>query len=432
MESWLKESLIQYVWKTKLYNLSNLTTTEGQKIQIQDGGQYNPNAGPDFLNANLTIENTRWVGSVEVHTFSSQWLAHGHQNNEAYNSVILHLVYEEDKVIMQGDRRLPCLELKGRIPHDLLKRYLKLAHTKKPIPCGFIFHKIETLEKEWWIERMIIERLQQKTELIWPKLKASKYDWETILYRLLARSLGGPVNAWPMEQLMELLPLNLIQKHRTNRLQVEALLFGQAGLLQKEFKNLYPKKLQLEYQFLRNKYSLQPMDGTIWKFHRMRPAGFPTIRIAQLAALIIQISHLFSKMLAAKELVEIENLFQLRLSHFWQKHFRFEDNEKMKRKSLGKSGIHKLVINAWVPLLFCYGEWNQEPSLKDRALGFLKELPAEKNKIVRDWEKFGWPPNNAGQSQGLLHLRTKYCDKFQCLRCGIGHAFLRSDYISTG
>lgn len=421
----MKENFLHYLWRTRRFDLQNLQTTDGQPIHIQHFGDYNTHSGPDFLNARISIGDTLWAGNVEMHLHSSHWQQHQHQTDAAYKNVILHVVLEEDTPILRSDgERLPCLELQKRIPPKLAQNYLQLLHNEYWIPCQHHFYEVPDITRNLWLDRLLVERLEQKTQAIATTLQQNANNWEETFYLHLARNFGVKVNAEPFERLAKSLPLLLLSKHKNSLFQIEALLFGQAGLLQENFEDDYPKQLQGEYLFLQKKYKLTPVQAVSWKFLRMRPANFPTIRIAQFAQLVVQSSHLFSKILEAQSLEELERFFAIELSGYWRTHYIFDKKSPERQKSLGKSAIHLLIINTIAPFLFLYGKQKAEQQYQDRALELLEELPPEHNTILDGWQRLGVKPDSAYQSQALLQLKNDYCANKRCLECAIGNRIL--------
>ncbi len=415
------ETFLHYVWRLKKFDLHGLKTTEGDSLYILDGGHYNHNAGPDFLNARININNTLWIGHVEIHVLASDWLKHGHQ----YDNVILHVVLEEDEWIYNSSGcRLPCLELKKRIPHNLLGLYQKLLHNEYWIPCQYYFPRIPAITKELWLERLMIDRLEDKLAGQRQRLKDNKYDWEETFYHFLSKGLGMKVNSEAMEELSWRTPLSVVRKHKHSLFQLEALFFGQSGLLQSDLTEPYPMQLLQEYQFLARKFQLQPMTGAQWNFLRLRPANFPTIRIAQLATLLYQTDNLFQKTLSAASLEELYQMLELTLSNYWFDHYRFDKVSIGKNKRLGQSTKRSLVINTICPFLFLYADERKNEKVKQKALSWLEQLPPEHNTIIRDWEKLGVQPESAFKTQALIQLKTKYCSARRCTECSIGHSIL--------
>jgi hypothetical protein len=422
----MQEHFLHFLWRTRRFDLSHLRTTQGDPIAILDWGAYNTHAGPDFLHARLRIGDTLWAGHVEMHLKASEWMRHKHQFDEAYRNVVLHVVLEEDEpVLLPGGERLPCLELKQRIPARLTGEYLKLLHSANWIPCQNLIREVPDLPRKLWLDRLVVERLELRTGIVARIYAEAGQDWDETCYRLLARYLGAKVNMDPFEALAQITPLRLLQKYRNNLFRMEALLFGQAGMLNRDFLDPYPLKLKSEYDFLRKKHQLQPLAASQWKFLRMRPASFPTLRIAQLAALIFQTDHLFSKILALQQPEEVAHMLEVKLSNYWQKHFLFDKETSPKVKTLGRDAVFLLLINAIVPLMFFVGQQRANQALCDRALQLLQSAPPENNSIIQGWQKIGFPPISASDSQALLQLKQYYCDSRRCLECVIGAAILK-------
>lgn len=423
----MKEELLHYVWRVQRFDCNQLMTTSGQKINIIHFGNHNRDAGPDFTNARIQIGDTLWAGQVEMHLKASDWIKHGHQTDPNYQNVILHVVLEEDQPIHYPTGKvIPCLELKTRIPLKVAKMYQRLQHNSDWIACQQLLPQVPHITKQVWLDRLLVERLERRCQAIKERLGKLKYDWESCLYQCLAKSFGMNVNGDAFELLAERLPYRLILKHQHNLQQLEALFFGQAGFLEGTFTDPYPLRLQREYRHLAHKYTLQPMSANFWKFLRMRPANFPTIRLAQLARLYHQTVHLFSKVLAVQSVKEVENLFTVHLASYWKDHYRFDKASTPKQKSLGKSSIHLFTINTIAPILFLYGREKDKSSFYDLALKLLEEIPPESNHLIAKWRDIGISPASAYQSQALLELKKEYCQAKNCLSCAIGAAILKN------
>jgi hypothetical protein len=423
----MQEDFLHFLWRFRRFDHSNLTTTEGEPLEILHPGDYNSHAGADFSNARLKIGTTEWAGNVEMHLRASDWLQHRHQDDPAYGTVILHVVLEEDRpVLRQTGERIPCLEMKKRVPASLAGLYKKLLHNEYWIPCRHQFFSVAEVTKNLWLDRMLVDRLEQKTEAIRQALERNRNDWEETFYQVLARNFGMRVNAEPFEALARSLPQKILAKHRDNPLQIEALLFGQAGLLEGDFAGEdYPAKLKTEYVFLQKKYGLSPLSAVVWKFLRLHPGNFPTIRIAQFAGLVQRSVHLFSKVMEAETWADNERFFDVSLDGYWLTHYTFGKISPRKKKSLGQEAIRLIGINTIAPFLFVYGCMRGESLYKDKALQLLEELPPERNAIIAGWEKLGMEPKSAYQTQALLQLKNEYCQRKRCLHCAIGGAILR-------
>lgn len=422
------EALLHYLWKFRLFDNQNLLSTEGDLIEIEQVGQHNlRDAGPDFSDARIRINDTLWAGQVEIHKLASDWERHQHNVDAAYDTVVLHVVYEYDKPIYRLDGSLiPTLALKDRIAPEIIERSANLLDSLELVACRTEINKVPGFMVNMWLERLVIERLEDKTEAIQRELAFNKNNWESTFYIFLARNFGTPVNAEPFEQLARSLPLLALAKHKNKLLQLEAMLFGQAGFLEGDFKTDYPLLLQREYKILRQKFELTPINGAAWKFGRMRPAAFPTIRIALFAQLIHQSSHLFSKLLETEEIKNFQDYFELKVSDYWLSHYRFEDDTaKRQQKSLGKNTFYNIAINTLVPFLFVYGKSIQEERYCERALRWLEQIDAEDNAIIKMWKDIGIEAQSAYQTQALLQLKKQYCDQKHCLDCAIGNKILR-------
>lgn len=422
----IREDLLHFVWKYKRFDFSNLSTTSGETVRVIDFGKHNLQDGPDFLTAKIQIGATTWAGNVEMHLRSSDWNKHKHQHDPAYKNVILHVVLEEDeKIRRESGEPIPCLEIKKLIPKGIATKYQKILHNEYWIPCQHFFNDVNELTLTMWLERLLVERLEDKTASLKTLLDKNKQDWEETFYQALGKNFGVKTNADPFLQLTQSLSLKTLLKHKNSLLQIEALLFGQSGLLEEEKEDAYPQKLREEYKFLQKKYSLTPVNAVQWKFMRMRPANFPTIRIAQFATLLFQTVHLFSKILVVKNVKEIENMFELKLSNYWQDHYVFDKPSTKRKKSLGKTAVHLLIINTIAPFLFLYGMEKQEEKFKELALKILEETAPEKNSIIKKWNELGVDAASAFQSQALLQLKNKYCSEKRCLECSIGNQILK-------
>ena len=421
----MREDLLHYVWRLLRFDQSSLRTTQGEPVEILRRGQLNPNAGPDFMNARLRIGETTWAGNVEMHLNSSEWLRHGHQHDRAYDNVLLHVVLDEDVPIYRPDgSRIPCLELRRRIPPRIFNTYLRLLHNEHWIPCQYHFYKATELTKNMFLDRVLIERLERKTEDISALLERNRNDWDNAFAQYLARYLAGPKNSEPAEELMRALPVKLFAKHADQPLAAEALVFGQSGLIPENIEEEFPQKLQKEYKFLAAKYELTPLRPERWKFLRMRPAGFPTVRLAQLAAVVRQHARPFHKVLNSKSVEELRALFEVLPHPYWHTHYRFGRESVEREKPLGRTTVDSLLVNVVAPFLWLYADRRGNDTERDRALQLLEALPAERNKIVRGWQALGQTPESAYRTQALLQLKKDYCDRNRCLDCAIGNTIL--------
>ncbi len=423
----MTEKFLHYLWRMKLLQNNALQTVDGEKIFILHAGLYNTDSGPDFLNAKIRIGATLWAGNIEIHLRASDWKMHKHQSDKAYDNVVLHVVYENDTCINREDgSTIPCLEIKNHFNAGIYAQYQSLMASTSWIPCASQLHKVPALLVEQWLQRLMVERLEEKTLPILGEFHENQRNWEETFYHFLAMAFGNRVNAAPFYLLARSLPVKVLAKHKNSLFQLEALLFGTAGFLHEKFSDSYPNELKKEFGFLQKKYGLQPLKKHPWKFLRLRPANFPTVRLAQFAQLIFKSSHLFSQILgitAAKDLVAC---FETEASAYWDDHYRFDKPSTHLKKKFGKSSIDSLFINTIVPFLFVYGKFRDENEYCDRAFMLLDSIKAEKNKVSANWDKLGISASSAFTSQALLQLHKSYCQHFRCLECTIGHRILNT------
>jgi len=415
------EKLLQYIWQFQYFNKSELQTLKGERLQIIFPGKLNTNQGPDFLNAQIRIDNTVLVGSVELHLKSSQWNEHGHSSDINYKNVILHVVFENDLPQFS----IPVLELQPRIPKLLLDKYSGLMNSSSFIACAHSVSEVKEMIWLSWKERLLAERLTRKSALVFKFLEENNAHWEESFWWLLARNFGVKVNSEAFEVMARSLSINILSRHKNQIHQLEALLLGQAGLLASGFKEDYPRLLQREYAFLSKKYDLKPVRLPV-HFLRMRPGNFPTIRLSQLAALIQNSAHLFSRILEINKLSEVRKLLDVAANDYWHYHYRFDEGSSFKRKVIGKDMADNIIINTIVPVLFSYGLYRKEEECKGKALRWLEETPAELNSITKGFSNLHLPSHSAFDSQAFIELKTQYCDQKRCLRCAVGNALLKT------
>jgi hypothetical protein len=421
------EDFLHFIWKYRLFNSAKLVCSDGEELQVLHPGILNRNAGPDFNDAKLIIDQTVWVGHVEIHLKSSDWLLHGHQNDAFYDAVILHVVFEHDNPVYRTDGSLvPVLVLDGLFQDRVLNNYKILIANANYFPCERHISSLDQIHIYSFLSRVVVERFEQKAEEVFEKLNSNRGDWEQVFYCFLARNFGFKVNAVPFELLSIVTPLHILSKHKNNAVQIEALLFGQAGFLEQEFFENYPLQLQREYSFLKKKYGLVPMNAAVWKFLRMRPQNFPTIRIAQFAALIVKSNQLFSKMLKMDTLSDLYTVFNdLPVNEYWLTHYHFNKTTNRVIVQPGKGSIDNIIINTVCLFLFCYGKYTDQSGLSDRASDFLERIPSECNAIVNQYSSAGVDIPNALTSQALLQLNKYYCNEKKCLNCTLGLKILK-------
>lgn len=424
----IKEDFLHYLWKLKKIDLTDLVSSNGEAITIIDFGVYNTDSGPDFFNAKIKIGNTIWVGNIEIHVFSSDWVKHNHNKDKAYNNVILHVVYEKDiNVLTQSGIELPTIELKSRINKGDLKNYKLLRFNSHWIPCEKLIHKASHISRTTALEKALTDRLINKSNKLNQLLDLNQQDWNEAFYIYLLRYFGMKVNSEGFEMLGRSIPYNIILKERDDRFKIEAILYGQAGFLDKEFKDIYPNKLKKIYLHLKTKYNLEPIPVSIWKFSRLRPSNFPTIRISQLAEILSRNNQLFSIILEENNLDNIKNLFKAKASDYWSDHYLFDEHSVKRIKSFGSTALKVLLINTVVPTLFLYGYINNLQYYKDKSIDFLLEIKAEKNSKINNWTNLGFNIKTAYDSQALLELKLNYCNNHKCLLCPIGNEIMNKN-----
>ena len=420
----MTEKFLQFVWKNQLFDRNNLYSIDNQKITIIHPGFLNNDEGADFFNAKIKIDDKIWIGNVEIHLKNSDWYKHKHHKNPYYNNVILHVVAEADKkeIFNANGVKIPTLVIKFN--QKYYENYQKLILNKSAIPCGDFLKKIPDIYKSHWLENTVIERLMRKAKMVLNELKRLNNDWNETFYIFLAKNFGLKKNALPFEMLAKSLSFKYLQKHKDNLLQIEAMLFGQAGLLKKDCDDDYSKTLKQEYKFLKEKFSLKPIDKKLWIFLRTRPANFPTIRIAQLAKLLFNKEHIFS-LVIENEIVNYYEFFRVRPSKYWNWHYDF--CKKLKREhefGLSDSTIDNILINTVAVFLFAYGYIKNLEEYKTKAIDLLTSLRPENNSIIRKWLEADILPKNAADSQALIETYNEYCKKGKCLDCKIGQKII--------
>jgi Protein of unknown function (DUF2851) len=419
----MTEKLLQFIWRFQYFNRAQLQTTTGEPLLVVSPGTLNTHQGPDFLEARVRIGTTLLAGSIELHVKSSQWDQHGHSDDPNYKNVILHVVLENDR---KEQGTIPVLELRDRISHLLTHRYEMLMQSAGFVPCERTLSTVRPLIWASLKDRMVAERLTRKTEQVFGFLNQNNFHWEETFWWMLARNFGIKVNTDAFQAIAQSIPVNLLAKHKNSIHQLEALLLGQAGLLNKTFEGQYPKLLQREYRFLSVKYGLKPV-GIPVHFLRMRPGNFPTVRLAQLAMLVYTSSHLFSRVLETNTIQEVFHMFQVTANDYWHYHYIPDEPSGFKVKQLGKEMASNIIINTLAPCLFAYGLYHKEEKYKAKALHWLEQLEAEMNQITRTFKSLGVDLRSAFDSQALLELKKSYCDERHCLKCAIGASLLKTD-----
>ncbi|PKP10001.1 MAG: DUF2851 domain-containing protein [Bacteroidetes bacterium HGW-Bacteroidetes-4] len=420
----MQESFLHYLWKYQLHQQLPLTLTDGRIIEVYSAGEHNHDSGPDFFNAKIKIDDTLWAGNVEIHVNASEWLKHQHQNDKAYDNVILHVVANPDVDIRrESGEKVPVLQLIA--PRGVYEQYVYLMQSQQWVPCESFIAKVDAFTILQWKEALLVERLSQKAQQIEERFIQNKNNWEETFYQSLAANFGFKTNSQPFEMLARSLPLIYLAKHKDKLPLIEALLFGQAGLIPENPASNYEKQLEADYRHLAAKFQLKSNSGHLWKFSKLRPVNFPTIRLAQFAALIYKSSSLLSKILEIEKVSDLHSLFTLQASEYWNTHYTFSNESPYKTKHLGNASFYNLVINTVVPFVFFYGKAHRNNAYTEKALSWLTEIPSEKNHIITHWNQLGLEVQTAFDTQALIQLKNNYCNFRLCLNCRIGNQVLR-------
>lgn len=423
----MQEHFIQFIWQFQYFDKTDLKTSNGFNIKVFNPGTKNNDAGPDFLQGKITLDDIEWNGNIEIHINSSGWSNHKHQLDPSYNNVILHVVWKNDRIVYRQDNtEIPTLELKDKVDPELLLKYNSLIHNKAVIHCGNQPALNNQMLRAMMIESTTVERLDMKSREIKKVWIGNNNDWEETAYQLIAKNFGFKINSQCFSDLACSLPYKLIVKHTDNLMQLEALLFGQAGLLENKLVDDYQRGLAKEYNYLKHKYGLKKKIKSFqWKYLRTRPANFPTVRIAQLGKFLLRKEKLFTWLIELNSYKDFKEFCSLGLNGYWKSHYNFGVPGKTSINGLGAKSIENLAINSWVPLLFFYGRERDEIKFIDKALDILQQLPAEKNSKINEWVKVGVTAKSAFESQGLLQLVNSYCNQKRCLSCKIGVNLLK-------
>lgn len=417
----VQEDFLHFVWQYQYFNSQQLNTVNNQSVEVIKTGFHNHLAGPDFKEASIIIDGILWVGSVEIHLKSSDWKAHKHDGDPNYDNVVLHVVFNHDAEILNVEgQAIPTLELKGLIKPGLLSRYKTIIESQTEIPCSDSFQKVKPLTKLSMLEYSLVRRLERKGELFKVILEENNQDWELSTYQWLALGFGFKTNSENMLSLARAVPLKFLLKH-ADLLQWEALLFGASGLLNTSDNDEYANQLRREYAFLERKYNIKSvLSYNQWHFSGVRPTNFPTYRIAQFAALVFNFQNLFSLFTQFDHINNLQTSLQVCHSGYWKNHLNFGVESKTQIEGLSKAAAQGLMINTIAPLLVAYSEYKDDTDMLDRAMNILMNLPAEKNHIIKKWQKLSWNMNSSFDTQGLIELHNEFCLPRRCMKCKIG------------
>ena len=405
------EQLLHYTWKHKIFPLHELRTTDGRLLEVLNPGIHNTDAGPDFTGAKIKLDDTEWVGNVEIHQKTSDWFRHHHDTDASYENIIL-------------GQEIPQLQLS--VPSYVRDNYSELSHNDCRPPCRNVIGNLSAFLIHNWMTSLTLERFEERTRQIMQRRDILDKNWEDTLFVTLARNFGFGINGDAFEQWAQSIPMMAVGKHRDSLFQIEAIFFGQAGLLDAASDDDYYLQLQKEYNYLRQKFSLTPIHPKAWKFLRLRPQNFPHIRIAQLAMLYYEQRLNLSRLLNAQNLNEVSALLLTHVSDYWRTHYTFSSQPtKPVEKTLSPASIQLIIINSVAPMLFAYGKYKSDQSLCDRAFSLWEQLKPENNTIIRDWASAGIPCENAADTQAFIQLHRNYCQRRDCLRCKFGYEYIR-------
>ena len=428
------EQLLHYTWKHKLFPLHELSTTDGRPVEVIDPGLHNRNAGPDFFNAKVKIGGTLWVGNVEIHDRASDWYLHGHDSDQSYNNVVLHVCGVVDRDVMTADGKY-LTQMQLDVPAHVQEHYEELLHTDQYPPCYKIIPDLSRLTVHSWMSALQTERLEQKTQAISHRAELMGGSWEDAYFVTLARNYGFGINGDTFEQWAMNVPLRAVDRHRDDLFQVEAIFMGQAGLLDLEavpahyqkdaLNDGYFSRLRNEYLYLAHKFQMKPLSPSRWQFARMRPQGFPHIRLSQLARLYHERKASLSSLIECETVDQLRELLRSQVTPYWETHYTFGSLSARNEKHLSTGSLNLLIINTAIPVLFAVGRHRQKETLCDRAFDLLEQLKPENNYIIRMWQQCGLDVASAGDSQALIQLKKEYCDRKECLRCRIGYEYLK-------
>lgn len=425
----MKEEFLHYVWQFSLFSSDELQTTKGERVEVVKSGVLNKNSGPDFLESHLKINGQKWVGNIEIHLKSSDWYAHHHEEDSNYDAVILHVVFEDDvAVFMKNNKALPTLVLKDSIAENILTNYKTLfKNEKRWIPCANDIGAVDGFVLKNWLERLFLERLEDKSNMILNLLDAYQNNYEAVLFQLLAKNFGLKVNGDTFLKLAQKIDFTIVRKERFDAQKLSALIFGVAGFLDDDIEEPYHQQLKSEYLYLKKKYKLSSMNKKEFQFFRMRPNNFPTIRLAQLITVYVKHQNLFATMLSFDNIEQFYDAFDVVVDDFWKTHYTFEKESKSSQKRISKAFVDLVIINTVIPLKFVFKKQRNVDFNLDE-LRLLEGLIPEKNSIINKFSDLGIKPQNALESQALLQLKNEYCVYKKCLDCTIGNSLLNKKH----
>jgi len=427
MKTLITEELLQFLWQYRLFNYKKLKDNNGNIIEILSIGTKNYDAGPDFLNARIRYNNLEWVGNVEIHVNSEDWFKHNHHLDPLYNSVILHIVFKKT-VEVKNSLNSDVLTVELPISKKLISLYKKFYNSKEKISCKNYYNNLHPTIISSYVDSLIISKLENKSKFISTILNQCKGNWEEVFYRIIAYGFGLKLNSLPFLMLAENIPLTLVKKHIDNELVIKSIFFGQSNLLPSTPKDNYTLSIIETYKYYKKKYNLTPLERNIWRFSKLYPSSYPTLRIAKFVAFLIKNVEKFSdilKNLSELNLKKIRSFFDVTIDDYWKDHYNFNTISKVKMPlGIGRQLQDIVIINSFLPFIFAYSLLKLSGELNEKVLSIYEKLKAEKNHIIREWEKIGFKPKNSLESQALIYLYENYCKTKQCFKCNIGAIIL--------
>jgi hypothetical protein len=400
-----KEDLLQYIWKFRLFNIP-LLDSQANCIEVIDTGQPNTDSGPDFFNARIKTGPLIWAGNVEIHLKASDWYRHGHHLDPAYDNVILHAVIEDDRRVLNSKGR-EIQTVKMLFSQDFWSQSKDLlTKSKKSVNR----ESLASITGDWyhiWLERLYMERLEERIAAVKISLAETNNDWEEVMYRALGRAMGQKTNAEPFEMLTRTISIEEINRYCPDLQSKEAILLGQAGMLNGTAGDDYFMALRRTYDIHRRSLELQPMESYLWKYLRLRPMNFPDIRIAQFAGMLDKYPLLFHRLTNVPDPADFIMKMKLSTSRYWMSHFRLNKPGRWGERIVGKERLCGLLVNAVVPVLCVY--FREEGKTVDlfNISHIPARLPVENNRVIRIWKSLGISVKDGFSSQALLQLTKK-------------------------
>ena len=422
----MKEDFLHYLWKFRKFDQSNLQTSNNESVTVIHPGQYLQLAGPDFFNAQIRIGTQKWAGNIEIHIKSSDWYLHSHETDPAYENVILHVVWENDaEVFRKNNTAIPVLELQKYVDAKTLQNYRALLLPKSWIYCEKQLFDFDIFTLKNWQERLYFERLEKKSDAVMQLLEQKDNDWEAVLFCLLAKNFGLNTNGETFLKIAQSLPFAIIRKESFDASNVEALLFGQSGLLDAEKQDHYFKTLKEQFDYLKYKYQFEKCVAEPLQFFKHRPDNFPTVRLSQLAALYSGKQNLFAAIVGCQSVKALYEILRVSASFYWQTHYQFDKESPKKGKVISMAFADLLIVNTIAPIQFAFAK-SRGKEASEESFNLLRQIAAEKNAIIEKFNHFGVKTENAFESQSLLQLKSEYCNHGKCLDCAIGNALLKN------